>query len=50
MTGRGGCPADEPNLGTNVVPGTDRELETQGCMWSVAYVSTLEGDAYEIEL
>jgi hypothetical protein len=44
------CPVDEPNLGTNVVPGTSYEFETRGCTWSVAYVSSLEGDEYEIEL
>lgn len=46
------CPAHEPSLelGTNVVPGTSRDFDTRGCEWSVVYVSTLEGDAYEIEL
>jgi hypothetical protein len=44
------CPAHEPNLGTNVVAGTDYDFETRGCTWSVMYVSTLEGDEYEIEL
>lgn len=46
------CPAHEPGLelGTNVVPGTSHEFETRGCTWSVEYVSTLEGDEYEIEL
>jgi hypothetical protein len=44
------CPAHEPNPGTNVVPGTSHEFETRGCEWSVAYVSSLEGDQYEIEL
>jgi hypothetical protein len=44
------CPAHEPNLGTNVVPGTSYDFETRGCTWSVAYVSSLEGDEYEIEL
>lgn len=50
VTSDHGCPADEPNLGTNVTPGSQREFETQGCTWSVVYVSSLEGDAYEIEL
>jgi hypothetical protein len=44
------CPAHEPNLGTNVVPGTDFDFDTNGCTWSVVYVSSLEGDEYEIEL
>jgi hypothetical protein len=44
------CPAHEPNLGINVVPGTSYDFETRGCTWSVAYVSSLEGDEYEIEL
>jgi hypothetical protein len=44
------CPAHEPNLGTNVVAGTSHDFETRGCEWSVVYVSTLEGDEYEIEL
>jgi hypothetical protein len=46
------CPANEPSLelGTNVVPGTSHDFETRGCEWSVVYVSTLEGDEYEIEL
>jgi hypothetical protein len=44
------CPANEPNLGTNVVAGTALDFETRGCTWSVDYVSTLEGDEYEIEL
>jgi hypothetical protein len=44
------CPAHEPNLGTNVVAGTEYDFETRGCTWSVNYVSTLEGDEYEIEL
>lgn len=50
VTSGRGCPVDEPNLGTNVVPGNQRDFDTHGCTWSVAYVSTLEGDAYEIEL
>lgn len=45
-----GCPAHEPSLGTSVVPGSEREYDTQGCRWAVVYVSSLEGDAYEIEL
>lgn len=45
-----GCPAHEPNLGTNVSPGLTRDFETEGCTWSVAYLSWLEGDAYEIEV
>ena len=44
------CPAHEPKLGINVVPGTSHDFETRGCAWSVAYVSSLEGDEYEIEL
>lgn len=44
------CPAHEPNLGTNVVAGIEADFETRGCAWSVVYVSTLEGDEYEIEL
>jgi hypothetical protein len=44
------CPAHELNLGTNVVAGTDYDFETRGCTWSVMYISTLEGDEYEIEL
>lgn len=44
------CPAHEPNLGTNVVAGSSLDFETRGCAWSVVYVSTLEGDDYEIEL
>lgn len=44
------CPAHEPNLGTNVVAGTEHDFETRGCTWSITYVSTLEGDEYEIEL
>jgi hypothetical protein len=46
------CPADEPSLDlvANVRPGTSRDLETRGCTWSIDYVSTLEGDEYEIEL
>jgi hypothetical protein len=44
------CPAHEPNLGTNVVTGTEYDFETRGCDWSVTYLSTLEGDEYEIEL
>jgi len=44
------CPAHEPNLGTNVAPGEQLDFETRGCTWSVAYVSTLEGDSYEVEL
>jgi hypothetical protein len=44
------CPAHEPNLGTNVVAGTSHDFETRGCAWSVVYVSSLEGDVYEIEL
>jgi hypothetical protein len=46
------CPAHEPSLGlgTNVVPGTSHDFETRGCTWSVVYVSSLEGDEYEIEL
>jgi hypothetical protein len=44
------CPAHEPNLGTNVVAGTEHHFETRGCAWFVVYLSTLEGDEYEIEL
>jgi hypothetical protein len=44
------CPAHEPNLGINVAAGTAYDFETRGCSWSIDYVSTLEGDEYEIEL
>ena len=44
------CPAHELNPGTNVVSGTSRDFETRGCQWRVEYVSSLEGDEYEIEL
>jgi hypothetical protein len=44
------CPAHEPNPGTNVVPGTSHDFETRGCEWSVEYVTSLEGEEYEIEL
>lgn len=46
------CPADEPSLElvADVRPGTSRDIETRGCAWSIDYVSTLEGDEYEIEL
>ena len=46
------CPANEPGLelGTDVRPGTAHDFETRGCTWYVVYVSTLEGDEYEIEL
>jgi hypothetical protein len=44
------CPAHEPNPGTNVVHGTSHDFETRGCQWSVEYVSSLEGDEYEVEL
>lgn len=44
------CPAHEPNPGGTVAPDTSRDFETRGCTWSVAYVSSLEGDEYEIEL
>jgi hypothetical protein len=46
------CPPEEPSLelGTDVAPGTEHSFPTRGCTWSVDYVSTLEGDKYEIEL
>jgi hypothetical protein len=50
VTTDAGCPADEPNLGTNVGAGKERAFDTQGCMWSVMYLSALEGDIYELEL
>lgn len=50
VTSEAGCPADEPNLGTNVAAGTERAFESHGCAWSVMYLSRLEGDAYEVEL
>jgi hypothetical protein len=35
---------------TNVGARTDLAFDTQGCMWSVIYLSALEGDVNEIEL
>lgn len=43
------CPAHDTS-DTNVVAGRQLDFETRGCTWSVAYASTIEGDAYEIEL
>ena len=44
------CPANEPNIGTNVPVDVEHDFETRGCEWSVTYVSRLEGDEYEMEL
>jgi hypothetical protein len=50
ITTERGCPAYEPNLGADIPAGRTLGLETQGCRWSVMYLSGLEGDVYEIEL